>query len=431
MNDDTNATCGDRIAGICDAPHPGGEGLAPMLRALGLGIGTGRLSDTLGSCRRRPRRRFGAAALPALALLAFAWIAIAPPAAATHLRDASEAELARAFERLHRTLPTLRRRIPIAASPAPRVLPRAVEALPAEVEALLEAGSALSLLYYDGRAVRHDWRRGDIAEDLPLYGASMSKSITSVLLGHALCEGLVRSLDRRIEDHVPELAGTFYGRARIGDALDMASGDRMLYADGARRGGKATNREYNFPVMRRGVGVVEALRGFRARQPAARAFAYRNANTDAIALVVDRAAGGLGRFAGRALARDAGFARPAFYLADRDGAALAFAFFYATRMDWLRAAVRIGERAAEPGCVGDYLRRAVSDPVAVNLDRLPWRRYGRFFWSDRRRSERRHLAMLGHGGQQGFIGLDDGRVLLLHAIRADYRPWRIFRLLFE
>ena len=32
---------------------------------------------------------------------------------------------------------------------------------------------------------------------------------------------------------------------------------------------------------------------------------------------------------------------------------------------------------------------------------------------------------------QGFIGLEDGRVLQMHAIRGDYKPRRIFGLPFE
>ena len=41
---------------------------------------------------------------------------------------------------------------------APRVLPRTVELLPAEVRGLLGDGSALSLLYFGGVAIGHDWR---------------------------------------------------------------------------------------------------------------------------------------------------------------------------------------------------------------------------------------------------------------------------------
>ena len=101
----------------------------------------------------------------------------------------------------------------------------------------------------------------------------MPKDVTSCLFGRAFCEGLVQSLDDPVEKYAPALAGTFYGRAAIRDALGMTAGYRALHSNTAPRGGRDTNRDYNFPVLRRGVPVVEALRGFGVRDRAARGFA--------------------------------------------------------------------------------------------------------------------------------------------------------------
>lgn len=372
-----------------------------------------------------------ASVLPFLAAL-FLVFPASSPAFAVHLKHANEARLEEVHRnRLHR-LPARFLQIGIAPADKPRELARDIEELPSGFRRRLEESSVLSLLYYDGRAIKHDWKRHDIRDDLPLYGASMSKGIASYLLGRVHCEGLVASLDDRIAKYVPALAGTFYGNARIGDALDMASGDRFLYANNTRRGGRAQNREYVAPVMTRRSTVAGALRAFGARDPDRRAFAYRNANTDAIALVVAAVSpGGLGAFAHRTLAADAGFGRRSFFLADRDGAALAFAYFYATRLDWLRAAVRIGEQARSDGCIGDYLRSAVADSVPVDFLGLPYRRYGKFFWSDRKRMSRKHMEMRGHGGQRALIDLERGRVPVVFAIRGDYGTGWMVRALFD
>ena len=375
-----------------------------------------------------------ATALLPLTAAAFALSLLGSPsdALATHLRHAGEERLEQVHQQRLQGFPAWFRQIDIAPAGKPRALARDVEELQSGFLQRLEESSALSLLYYDGSAIKHDWRRHDIREDLPLFGASMSKSITSYLLGRAHCNRLVVSLDDRIAKYVPALADTFYGNARIGDALDMASGDRFLYANSTRRGGRAQNREYVAPVMTRRSTVAGTLRRFGVREADERAFAYRNANTDAIALVLAAVSpGGLGAFAHRTLATDAGLERRSFYLADRDGAALAFAFFYATRMDWLRAAIRIGEDARSDGCIGDYLRSAAADSVSVDVDNLPYRQYGKFFWSDRKRMTRKHIAMMGHGGQQALIDLDDGRVLVVFAIRGDYAPGWTVKALFD
>ena len=53
---------------------------------------------------------------------------------------------------------------------------------------------------------------------------SMAKSITGLLVGIALSEGAIRSLDDTAEAYVPELAGTAYGATPIRALLHMASG---------------------------------------------------------------------------------------------------------------------------------------------------------------------------------------------------------------
>ncbi len=43
------------------------------------------------------------------------------------------------------------------------------------------------------------------------------------------------------------------------------------------------------------------------------------------------------------------------------------------------------------------LCRVVSESVPVDIGRLPYRRYDRFFWTGRKRSNREHVAAMGHG----------------------------------
>lgn len=355
-----------------------------------------------------------------------------PTAQASHLKHASDATLEKVLEARLEGLPRRHRQIVIAPSPAPRKLPRAIEDIPEEAHRELAWGSALSFLYWDGKALKHDMAREDIVNELPVYGLSMSKSITSYLLGRALCEGLVRSLDDPIKKYVSALNGTFYGDATIRNALNMTSGDRKLYSDSSNRGGPRVWQDYVAPVAQKGVPVVDAMRALGNREPSGHTFAYRDANADAVAMVIGTVAPeGLGKFASRTLAKDAGFEHPALYLADRNDVALAFAFFYATRLDWLRAGILIGEAFKSKGCIGDYLRSSVSQSVPVNLHLSPYRRYGKFFWTDSRWANREHVAMLGHGGQMILVDLNDGRVMYVLAIRRDFDREKIVHAVFE
>lgn len=53
---------------------------------------------------------------------------------------------------------------------------------------------------------------------------SITKSVTSILVGVALEEGSIRSLDETVAEHVPFLADSEYGQVTLAQLLDMGSG---------------------------------------------------------------------------------------------------------------------------------------------------------------------------------------------------------------
>ncbi len=53
---------------------------------------------------------------------------------------------------------------------------------------------------------------------------SMAKTITAMLIGIAVSEGTIKSIDDTVATYVPQLAGTEYGKTAIRDLLHMASG---------------------------------------------------------------------------------------------------------------------------------------------------------------------------------------------------------------
>jgi CubicO group peptidase (beta-lactamase class C family) len=53
---------------------------------------------------------------------------------------------------------------------------------------------------------------------------SMAKTVTAMLVGIAVAEGAIRSVDDPAEAYLPRLQGTEYGRASIRNLLNMASG---------------------------------------------------------------------------------------------------------------------------------------------------------------------------------------------------------------
>jgi CubicO group peptidase (beta-lactamase class C family) len=77
--------------------------------------------------------------------------------------------------------------------------------------------------------VRHDTIRFEYyanhftAEDHHISW-SMSKSVISALIGIAIKEGKIKSIEETVTDYLPEFAGTGYDKVRIKDVLQMSSG---------------------------------------------------------------------------------------------------------------------------------------------------------------------------------------------------------------
>ena len=75
----------------------------------------------------------------------------------------------------------------------------------------------------DGEVVFETYQRGN-EPDTRWMSMSVVKSITSTLVGAALADGHIGSLDDRVTDYVPALEGSAYDGVSIHDVLLMASG---------------------------------------------------------------------------------------------------------------------------------------------------------------------------------------------------------------
>ncbi len=350
-------------------------------------------------------------------------------ALAGHNKNASRERLEEVLKnRLGFTLgggkPLLLKPIPVRPSDSPRTLNDGQTALPAGIQRSIARSAIISVLYYDGEKIKYDWRRNDIPEDALLFGYSMTKSIVAYLVGKAYCKGRIESLEDQIKKYVPQLGGTFYGNTSIIDALNMASGDSVLFSNAPR-----ANRNVVKKVFR-GVPIIDTLRGLGNQRHGERIFDYSPGNSLAIGTVlVSVSPEGFDEFAGKALADDAGLASPSKFLGDKTGMPQTSGRYYATRTDWLRLAIRIAERFRSEGCMGDYLRSAITESVPTGR-RSPGR-YGKYFRFDYPEYDFDMATMVGHGGQRAFMDIEKGRVLVIHTMRKDYKSWRFVNAIFE
>jgi len=184
----------------------------------------------------------------------------------------------------------------------------------------------------------------DRTQDMRMLSNSMAKTLVALAIGKALEDGSLRSLDDRVDQYVPELAGTLYGGTRIVDLLRMASGAKYVEdytpADDRAR--------FLMTAAKQGVLAAAAQVNERTDPPGTR-FNYAGAQTEVLALVLRAATHrSLCDFVDNTLWKPMGAEAKATYLVRQsDGSAFAQGGFNATARDY----ARLGSMLANDGVV--------------------------------------------------------------------------------
>ena len=93
-------------------------------------------------------------------------------------------------------------------------------------------GYLLSYLFYDNGVIKYDGKakKGRFEEDITdktlFYTHSTGKSITSYIVGHAICDGYISSIDEIID--WPLMENTLYHGQPLRNLLNMAAGDKHV-----------------------------------------------------------------------------------------------------------------------------------------------------------------------------------------------------------
>ena len=114
---------------------------------------------------------------------------------------------------------------PRAAGPEPRIA-FTYQGLSWTPEAMMEADHISGLLILkDGKIVLERYGLGRTSKDR-WTSFSVAKSVTSTLIGAAIKDGFIKSLDDQVVTYIPELAGSAYDGVTVRHLITMTSGVR-------------------------------------------------------------------------------------------------------------------------------------------------------------------------------------------------------------
>jgi CubicO group peptidase (beta-lactamase class C family) len=145
------------------------------------------------------------------------------------------------------------------------------------------------LVMKDGR-IRAEVYRNNTGPETRFISFSMAKSITSMLVGIALSEGKIRSLDDAIETYVPELAQSAYAGVTIRQIMEMRSGvDYEERYDFDNPGLAAAN--HNNSLVLNLTRFADMACAVAAKTEPGAVFEYKTLDTAVLGWLVERATG--------------------------------------------------------------------------------------------------------------------------------------------
>ena len=292
--------------------------------------------------------------------------------------------------------------------------------------------SLLSFIYYESGTILHDEITppemfGDlISNNTGLRSNSIGKSMVAYLLGHAICDGYIESLDSRLNDW-PAIENTLYFNQRLIDLLNMRAADFEHVHDV--KGLLSSGRWYNVHSV--GSFARNELKNTSpATGPRARRYHYNGLVTNVLMnYLIYRIGSDFQAFINRVFRDKIGILNPVYFFRNRgfsqvDGPS--WYMFYASRYDYLRISKSILDDWNINNCVGKYLRelyrrresKGESSHFRARFDSASYG--GQFHMDYRRLRGRTVFGMDGYGGQSILIDMDNNRIVLSHSIHTDY-----------
>ncbi len=289
------------------------------------------------------------------------------------------------------------------------------------VQDYLDRNPATGLLIARGDTILFEHYQYGRTDGDRFLSHSMAKTVTAMLIGIALAEGAIHSIDDPASRYVPELTGSELGATPLRALLHMASGTAFTEVYDGHDDNAALGRAL---FGRAGPGPVAAVMAFNSRiAPPDTLWHYASVNTEVLGLALARATGqSLADYLQSRIWQKMGAEADAKWTVDNTGQEIGYCCLNATLRDY----ARFGRLLAEGGAAGgqqiiprQWIMDATARPepgsaLASSGPGFGWG-YGYQTWL--LPGSRHDFALEGIHGQRVFIDPQAGLVLVQTAVR--------------
>ena len=289
----------------------------------------------------------------------------------------------------------------------------------------------------DGHILFEHYQYGRTDGDL-LLAQSMTKSVTGLLIGTAIADGAIKSIDDTPATYVDGFKGSEFGRTPIRDLLHMASGvDFGEEEDGARD----LNRLWRDMVLGAGLfkkGTIDSIKQFNRRSaPPGTRYHYASIEPDVLAVVLRYATRQpLSTYLQDRLWRPIGAEADATWLVDAEGFEVGHFGLSAALRDYARVGRLLACDGAWDGTQIVPARWVVeatsvrsSDQYLAPGHAMQKFGYGYLVWL--LAGSRRQFAFVGQNGQRLCVDPQSKLVMVHTALEEIPEVWRVWDALVE
>ncbi|MBP6406900.1 MAG: serine hydrolase [Ramlibacter sp.] len=269
----------------------------------------------------------------------------------------------------------------IPASSAPKPLPQGEPLkLPVDLDAYMASQRSAAIVVLQGGKLRIERYGLDFDKDGRWTSFSVAKSFTSTLVGAALRDGFIKSMDDKVSDYIPDMKGSAYDDVSVRQLLTMTSGVRWNedYGDP-----KSDVAQFNNHKPEAGVdALVSYMRKLPREAPAGTRWHYSTGETNLVGILVNQATKKpLADYLYEKVWNPAGMEQQATWLLSKTGNEISGCCLQAATRDFARFGQFIldGAKAGGQSIVPDgWLAEATSGQAATGQ---PGRAYGYQWWT--------------------------------------------------
>lgn len=256
-------------------------------------------------------------------------------------------------------------------------------------------------------------------------GYSVSKSLTALTVGRAICDGHIKSIDDPIKNYVSNLSGTSWGEASVKDVLRMSSGayKTELRFDGHKSRELQQSIGTAIAEGKMSADFVDLMKvNDEKRFPTGSVYNYSNFDTVALGLLVQAATGvSFSEYFEKAIWHKIGAESRGAWFVNNNGQTSTYNGFSATPHDWTRIGIMVlDELEKKESCFGKFLLDATSKQTSSVG---PATSYGYQIWVGCHASKT-DFCFVGFGGQYLLFNVATNTVIYHHATTFSPVVWQ-------